>query len=108
MSTGTMPAPLNKLKKLRSLDEIRTRGAQAFSAYREQMTGAGELPSSERFIRSIEASHFNGVPILPETIWQRFFKNGEEHFFPAFKDTKNSAAAFLDLLGPSGAHHFLD
>ena len=108
MSTGTMSAPINKLKKLRSLDEIRTRGSQALSAYREQIIGAGELPTSEKFTRSIDQSFFKGVPVLPETLWQRFFKNGEGRFFPAFRDTEDSVAGFVGLVGPSGSRHFIE
>ncbi|MBK8302176.1 MAG: hypothetical protein IPK98_01695 [Chloracidobacterium sp.] len=36
MAVEAMAKPLEKLKKIRSWDEIRTRGGQAISVYREQ------------------------------------------------------------------------
>lgn len=101
-------APLEKLKKIRSLDEIRTRGRQAFAAYREQHLGAGELPSDEKFLRLIEASQFNGTPILAETLWHRFYKNGEERFFETFRNQEESIAFFRENFADDAARHFID
>src|SRR5437868_11358731 len=101
MATTAVTAPLEKLRKIRSLDEIRTRGRQAFSAYREQRLGAGELPSDEKFLRVIDAAHFNGTPILAETLWQKFYKNGAERFFPVFGKRVESTAFFRSEFGPA-------
>ncbi|MBV9242104.1 MAG: hypothetical protein JO314_08860, partial [Acidobacteria bacterium] len=107
MAVVPVTAPFEKLKKMRSLDEIRTRGFQALSAYREQKSGMGGLPSDEKFVALIDAAQFNGVPILSETLWQRFYKNGEERFFPVFKRPHRSAEFFLEHFGDKLVGEFI-
>ena len=88
-----MANPLNKIKKIRSLDEILTRGGQAISVYREQRSGGRGLPTDEEFARLMDPSQFGSAPIIAESLWQKFYKNGEHDFFPTFRQPAESAAA---------------
>jgi hypothetical protein len=99
---------LGKIKKLRSLDEILTRGGQAISAYREQRRGGTGIPTDEEFVRLIDVGHFGTAPIIAETLWQKFYKNGEERFFPTFNDAEGSVAAFRETFGHASTQHFID
>lgn len=103
-----MPKPLDKIKKLRSLDEIMTRGSQALSAYREQMVGGATLPTDEKFVSHIKTSSFGKTPIIAETLWQKFFKNGETAFFSSFSDRERSLETFSKAFGETGVRHFID
>ena len=108
MSVGAMTIPLDKIKKIRSLDEILTRGGQALSAYREQFKGAAVLPSDEEFARYIKKTFFGKTPIIAETIWQKFYKNGETAFFNSFNDREQSTASFRQIFGEESVKHFID
>src|SRR5688572_6380842 len=103
----SMAIPLNKIKKIRSLNEILTRGGQAVSAFKEQRRGGTEIPSDQEFFGHIEATQFGSTPIIAETLWQKFYKNGHEHFFPTFQQPKQSAALFKSTFGES-ANSFID
>lgn len=89
-----MAKPLEKVKKLRSLGEAITRGGQAISAYREQRRGGPHLPTDAEFESLIDRKRFGSAPIIAESLWQRFFENGKEHFFSPFRDAATSTAAF--------------
>lgn len=102
-----MARPLNKIKKIRSLDEILTRGGQALSAYRDQRWGGGSLPSDDEFFGHIDSSHFGPAPVIAETLWKKFFTAGKEHFFPPFRDPVGSAAAFRDIFGDEEANKYI-
>jgi hypothetical protein len=108
MAVVPVTAGLEKLKKIRSLDEIKTRGAQALSAYRDQRKATGELPTDEKFFRSINASQFKGTPIIAETLWQRFYQNGRDKFFASFNDAEGLTAFFRETFGGDAARHFVD
>lgn len=103
-----MAKPLDKLKKIRSLDEILTRGGQAISVYREQRRGGTPLPTDEEFYRLINKNGFGSAPVIPETLWQKFYKNGEQSFFPPFRDAQQSAAAFREAFGDQNADKHID
>jgi hypothetical protein len=90
-----MAKPLEKIKKIRSLDEIITRGGQAFSVYREQRRG-GQILSDEEFARVVDRSGFGSAPIIAETLWKQFYKNADECFFPSFKDPEGPKADFME------------
>src|SRR5213075_2479981 len=94
-----MTATLDKIKNIRSLDEIVTRGGQAISAYREQRRGGNNLPTDEEFAALIERSSFGDGPVVAEGLWQAFFRNGKQNFFPVFQKSGESAAAFRELFG---------
>lgn len=102
MTIEAMAKPLEKIKKIRSLDEVLTRSGQAISAYREQRRGA-QLPSEEEFVRLIDAQQFGAKPIIAESLWQEFFKNGKEHFFASFKKPKGSAEFYIQTFGKEAA-----
>lgn len=102
-----MANPLEKLKKIRSWDEIRTRGGQAFSIYREQKRGT-RVPSDEEFVALIEAGQFRGSPIIAESLWQRFFRHGERSFFPSLKKPLTAGKKFKEVFGDEVAQGFVE
>lgn len=108
MVVAEMTKPLEKIKKIRSLDEIFIRGGQAISAYREQRRGGSPLPSDEEFFRLIDRDQFGKTPVIAETLWQRFYSNAETKFFPSFNDHHRSTAAFRKEFGRSTAEHFIN
>ncbi|MFZ1699212.1 MAG: alginate lyase family protein [Pyrinomonadaceae bacterium] len=107
MAVVGMAKPLRKIKKIRSLDEIFTRGGQAYSVYREQRR-AGAVPTDKEFVRLIDASQFGSAPVIAETIWQRFFNNAEESFFPSFAEREETIEAFRRTFGPEAEVHFIN
>ena len=94
MTTATMAKSLDKIKKLRSLEEIITRGGQAFSAYREQRRGGPDVPSDKEFVELVDGRQFGNSPIIAESLWQKFYQNGVERFFPSFRDQESSTRVF--------------
>ena len=98
MTTELISKPIGKFKKIRSLDEILTRGGQAISAYREQRRG-GSVPTDEEFADCIDRDVFGTAPVIAESLWQQFYRNGQERFFPAFRRTAESAETFERPLG---------
>ncbi|MEJ7623923.1 MAG: alginate lyase family protein [Pyrinomonadaceae bacterium] len=97
--TAAMAKPLDKIKKLRSLDEILTRGGQAISVYREQRRGRLSEPTNEEFAALVDADQFGSSPIIAESLWQKFFENGEERFFPSLRLQEKSVEVFRDTFG---------
>lgn len=89
-----MPGKFEKFRKIRSLDEVLTRGSQAISAFREQRKGGAAVPGDEEFIRLVDRAEFGAAPVIAETLWSRFFRNGSEKFFPSFRDQHATIAAF--------------
>jgi hypothetical protein len=97
-----MANPLDKVRKLRSLGEAITRGGQAISAFREQRRGGPRLPTDEELAGLIDRSQFGRSPVIAESLWQRFYKNGDEHFFAPFRSRAVSTTAFKELFrGPA-------
>lgn len=103
----TMTNPLQKLKRVRSLDEVFTRGGQALSAIREQANGGKSEPSDQEFLKHIDRSQFGKTPVISETIWQKFFNNGAEKFFLAFRDPEASIETFRRSFGPAAVDKFV-
>jgi len=108
MTTGTVASRLEKLKRIRSLDEVITRGAQTLSAYREQRRGVPAVPTDEEFVKLIDISHFGKPPIIAENLWQKFYKNGAKCFFPTFRDPESSAARYKEIFGDETADRFVE
>lgn len=104
MTVRSMAKPLDKFKKIRSLDEVLTRSGQALSAYREQRSGGGQIPSDSEFIKLIDPTTFGSSPVIAETLWQRFYANGTDKFFLSFKQPEISARSFKKEFGASGKH----
>src|SRR5437870_9696984 len=101
MAVEIMANPLKTIGKIRgrSLDELLTRGGQAFSAYREQK-GRGEgLPSDADLVRLIDKSQFGAAPVIAETLWQKFYNNADAHFFGAFRHPSESIEAYHEIFG---------
>jgi len=96
--TESVSKPFDKIKRIRSWDEIVTRGGQAISVYREQRK-AGSMPTDHDFIKHIERSYFGTGPIIAESLWQKFFRNGEKHFFQSLRDTAKAAHFFENNFG---------
>ncbi len=107
MTVEAMANPLDKIKKIRSFDEILTRGGQALSVYREQRRGGENIPTDAQFVRLMAASHFQKSPVIAESLWQKFYKNGEERFFPSFRKAAESAAAYKKIFGAENAEFFI-
>lgn len=101
-----MSNPLDKLKRLRSWDEIVTRGGQAISAYREQKSGIA-VPSDEEFVSLIDASQFGTAPIIAESLWQKFYKHGERCFFQSVRKPLRTGKYFRRLFGDAEAAKFI-
>lgn len=102
MTVGSMAKPFEKLKKLRSWDEIKTRGGQALSVYREQKNGAS-IPTDEELVSLLDRESFGSSPIIPESIWQRFYKGGERSFFQSLKKPHLAGQNYRRLFGGSRA-----
>ncbi|MFN2501401.1 MAG: alginate lyase family protein [Pyrinomonadaceae bacterium] len=107
MSVGTKAKPLDKIKKIRSIDEIVERGGQAISAYREQRLGIN-IPTDQELVRLVDHIQFGTSPIIAESLWQKFYKNGAERFFPSFHHHAPSTAAFIDLFGEATAQEIVE
>lgn len=107
MTVGTMAKPLDKFKKIRSLDEVLTRGGQALNVYREQRSGGCETPTDAEFVKLIDEAQFAGTPIIAETLWQKFFNNGSEKFFLSFKQPDASIEAFKATFGERSGKAFI-
>ncbi|HEX8638335.1 MAG TPA: heparinase II/III family protein, partial [Pyrinomonadaceae bacterium] len=96
MSVKTMVNPLETLRKIkgRSWDELRTRGAQEFSARGEQIGLSGKLPTDDEFYKLLDSSAFGETESTPEIILEKFYEAAEFGFFPAFRQKENTLAAF--------------
>jgi Heparinase II/III-like protein/Heparinase II/III N-terminus len=96
MKAEAMVNPLDRLKKLkgRSWTEIRSRGEQAFSVYSEQIGLGGKMPSDEELIQLLNKSFFGKGKITPEILFDRFFENSDETFFPSFRNTPETIEVF--------------
>lgn len=101
-----MIKPLEKLKRIRSWDELRTRGAQAATAFREQLR-VPQLPTDDELMAFIDKTHFGSTPIIAESIWQRFFKNGEKSFFPSMQNASLIGPRFREIVGDNAAEKFI-
>lgn len=108
MAVGTMANPLNKLKKMRgrSWDEIRTRGGQAVLAYSEKIGFGGRIPTDDEFARLVDKEQFGTAPVIADSLWQSFYTNADERFFPSFRRPVDSAYKFRTAF-PAAAIHFI-
>ena len=99
MSVNTMTKPLEQIKKIRgrSVGELLSRGGQAVSVYRDQIGFGPKLPTDGEFKKSVDAEQFGRSPIIAESLWQKFYKNADEHFFRSF--VGDTAANFRSIAG---------
>lgn len=107
MVTPIKNGPLDKLKKVRSWSELRTRGGQAVSAYSEKFGLGSRIPTDAEFARLIDKGRFNGTPVTPDTLMQEFYLNADRSFFPAFRFDSGSADLFRGLF-PGSADIFVE
>lgn len=107
MSASPVARPLDKLKRIRSWDELRTRGVQAVSAYREQKR-VPHVPDDAKFLSLIDAAQFGKRPIIAESLWQRFFKHGERSFFPSLTGASLVGRHFRQVFGEAAAKRFVE
>lgn len=99
--------PITKrLKKIRSWDEIRTRGGQAFSAYIEQRYAPG-VPSDDEFVGLIDAALFGDSPIIAESIWKQFYDHGKRSFFPSLRE-RSASRDFFESEFKDSAEKFIN
>lgn len=105
-----MANPIDKLKKIRgrSWTEIRTRGGQAISVYREQIGLSGHLLSDEEFGELLDASQFNNQTVAPEVLLEKFYQNSETSFFQSFRDRDETLRAFRHNFGEQSARLFIE
>ncbi len=101
-----MAKPLNSFKKIRSLDEILTRGSQAISVFREQKRGSN-IPTDDEFFHHFERSVWGKGPVSVKAFRERFYSWGHEHFLKAFQDRKRSSAEFRETFGDVTAAKFV-
>lgn len=84
-----MAKPINRFKKIRSLDEILTRGGQAISVFREQKRGSS-VPTDDELLGLLDRGVMGKSPLSPAVILDKFYGLGQEHFFTSFKDKERS------------------
>ncbi len=92
----TMANPIDTLKKLkgRTWTEIRARGEQALSAYTEQIGLSGKLPSDSELLQLVDKTYFNGAKLTKELLFEKFYENADESFFPSFRDKAKTVELF--------------
>ena len=105
-----MVNPIDQLKKIKgkSWTEIRTRGEQALSGYKEQFGLSGKLPSDEEFTQLIEKSHFGGETPTMEILFAKFCEDAQFGFFPAFRETEKTLETFRRTFGEKSARYFIE
>src|SRR6266404_8485931 len=110
MAVEIMANPLKTIGKIRgrSLGELLTRGGQAYSAYREQKGHGEGLPSDEDLVRLIDKSQFGTAPVIAESLWQKFYKNSDVHFFSSFSRAEESVDVYRELFGEHTAKKFIE
>ncbi len=88
--------PLDKLKKLkgRSWTEIRSRGEQALSVYKEQVGLGNKLPSDDELHSLLNKTVFGQGKITAEILYERFFETSGDTFFPSFRNTQETVEIF--------------
>lgn len=100
MTLGS-PRSLRKVRKIRSFGEVVTRGGQAISAFREQRRGGAQLPNGKEFEAMVDRRQFGTGPVIAESLWQSFFRNGNRDFFVPFRDAATATNAFRTIFrGP--------
>ena len=93
-----MVKALNRLTKMRSLDELFTRGGQAISAFREQAKGSA-IPTDQEFEGLLTRGYFENRQPADNLLRERFYVSGQRSFFPVFADSKKSGQTFRSVFG---------
>ncbi|HMU33898.1 MAG TPA: alginate lyase family protein [Pyrinomonadaceae bacterium] len=82
-----MTTPFKALKKIRQIgfDELRTRGTQFVSAYRDRLTGV-EAPDRTELLNLFDADIRLDVRSSADSIRQLFFENSRERFYTSMRE----------------------
>ncbi|HQZ82041.1 MAG TPA: alginate lyase family protein [Pyrinomonadaceae bacterium] len=101
-----MTTPFKALKKIRQIgfDELRTRGTQLVSAYRDRLTGV-EVPDRTEFFRLLDDESRLEAHNSAASIRQLFFENARERFFASMRE--DDAKAFTGSCGNAAAEHLI-
>ncbi len=105
-----MTNPLDTIKKLkgRSLEEIRTRGGQVVSAYSEQIGISGKVPTDKELHQLIDTSSFEDKNLTPQIIFDKFFENSKESFFPSFFAKDKTIESFSENFDDETVKYFIE
>ena len=93
-----MVKALNRLPKMRSLDESFTRGGQAISAFREQAQGSA-IPTDQEFEGLLTRGYFKNGQLTDNLLRERFYDSGQRSFFSVFADSNKSEQTFRFAFG---------
>jgi len=101
-----MTTPFKALKKIRQIgfDELRTRGTQFVSAYRDRLTGV-EVPDRTEFFRLLDDDSRLDVHNSADSIRQLFFENARERFFASMREV--DADIFARSCGKAAAENLI-
>ncbi len=101
-----MTTPFKALKKIRTIgfDELRTRGTQLVTAYRDRLTGV-EVPDRTEFFRLLDDDSRLDVRNSADSIRQLFFENSRECFFASMRE--DGADAFAGSCGQAAAERLI-
>lgn len=105
-----MTNALRKIKKLkgRSLEEIRTRGGQALSAYTEQIGIGGKLPTDRDIYQLTNKSKFNkDTTFSSQLLYNRFYDDSIDSFFPSFVSQEETIKAFRENFDEDSLKYFI-
>jgi hypothetical protein len=105
-----MTNPLDTIKKLKgkSLEEIRIRGGQVFSAYSEQIGISGKIPTDQELHQLLETSLFKDKNLTPQIIFDKFYETSQETFFPSFFAKDKTIESFFNNFGDDTAKFFIE
>lgn len=97
-----MTTPFKALKKIRQIgfDELRTRGTQLVSAYRDRLTGV-EVPDRTEFFRLLDDDSRLEAHNSADSIRQLFFENSRERFFASMRE--DATGVFAGSCGNAAA-----
>jgi hypothetical protein len=105
-----MTNPLETIKKLKgkSLEELRTRGGQVFSAYSEQIGISGKLPTDRELQQIIDSSFFEEKTLTSQIIFDKYYELSGKSFFPAFADREKTIATLVEDFDEDTRRFFIE
>ncbi len=105
-----MANPLDTFKKLKgkSLEEIRTRGEQVFSAYTEKIGIGGKLPTDKEIYQLIDKLKFDKkTRFSSKVLFDRFYADSQQSFFPTFNSKQETIKSFRENFDKDSADFFV-
>ncbi len=105
-----MVNPLDKIKKLKgkSLEELRTRGGQVFSAYSDQIGISGKLPTDKELSQLMDSDYFDSRAFTPQMFFDKFYETSKTNFFPSFSNKEKIKESFINNFGEDAKSHFVE